>query len=256
MTESILVDVNGGVMTITINSPEKLNAVSRPGLSRMNEALVQAESDEGIRAVLLTGAGQAFCSGADLVAAGGDVKASVGLDAINEFIRRVRALPKPVVAAVRGPAAGVGVSFALVADLVLASDDAYFLLAFSRIGLMPDGGATALVAASIGRARALDLALRAAKFPAAEALAAGLVAEVVPGEALERRAGEVVAALAAGPTRSYALSKAAINDATLGELEAALTREEEGQAQLLATEDFAEGRAAFAEKRAPRFRGR
>lgn len=252
---SVLVAVADGVMTITINTPEKLNAVTREAVSLIGEALARAEQEEEVRAVVLTGAGPAFCSGADIA---GDAQGvgALGLDAINDVIRRMRALPKPVLAVVRGPAAGVGVSFALIADIVLASEEAYFLLAFSRIGLMPDGGSTAIVAAAVGRARAMDLALRAAKLPAREAHAAGLIAEVVPDAELDARGAQVAAALAAGPTRAFALTKAAINDATLGGLDDALAREEAGQGELLHSADFAEGLAGFAEKRAPRFTGR
>jgi enoyl-CoA hydratase len=158
-----------------------------------------------------------------------------------------------VVSVVQGPAAGVGVSLAISADVILASEKAYFLLAFTKIGLMPDGGASALVAAAIGRTRAMRMALLAERLPAAEALAAGLVSAVYPAEDLDAAVDEVIATLKSGPAVALRKTKQAINAATLTELEAAFERETEGQLALLVSDDFREGTKAFQQRRAATF---
>ncbi len=165
-------------------------------------------------------------------------------------------LDKPVVAAVNGVAAGVGCSIALAADLVVAAESATFLLAFARVGLMPDGGSSATVAASIGRARAMRMGLLAEPLTASEALDAGLVTHVVPDEEFQAEVERMVRRLASGPPLALAATKRAVNAATLGGLEAALERERTGQTILLGTQDAAEGIRAFAEGRRPRFEGR
>jgi enoyl-CoA hydratase len=174
----------------------------------------------------------------------------------NRAIRAITALPRPVVAVVQGPAAGVGVSLALACDLVLASDKAFFMLAFTQVGLMPDGGASALVAAAIGRIRALRMALPAERLPAAEALSAGLVTAVYPAEELDAEVDKVVSKLVAGPVVAYAKTKDAINAATLTELEPAPEREFQGQSVLLRSHDFIEGATAFQQRRTPNFTDR
>ena len=171
----------------------------------------------------------------------------------NRAVRAIVNLPRPVVAVVQGPTAGVGVSLALACDLVIASEKAFFLLAFTKIGLMPDGGASALVAASIGRARAMKMALLAERLPADEALAAGLVTAVHPAGDLESEADKVIERLLAGPAVAYAKTKQAINGATLSDLDAALARETDGQHVLLNSHDLREGIKAFQEKRDPTF---
>lgn len=178
------------------------------------------------------------------------------LDAANRVATTVRDFPRPVIAAVNGAAAGVGVSLALACDLTVASESSYFLLAFTRIGLMPDGGATALVAASVGRARAMRMALLAERLPAAEALAAGLIADVYADDDFDARVDELAARLADGPVDAYAATKHAINATTLTELDGALGREFDGQMQLLAGPDFREGVRAFEQKRKADFRNR
>jgi enoyl-CoA hydratase len=163
------------------------------------------------------------------------------------------ALPKPVVSVVHGPAAGVGVSLAIAADVILASEKAYFLLAFTKIGLMPDGGASALVAAAIGRTRAMRMALLAERLPAADALAAGLVSAVYPADDLDAAVDDVIATLKSGPALALRKTKQAINAATLTELEAAFERETEGQLSLLQSNDFREGTKAFQQRRPAEF---
>ena len=170
-------------------------------------------------------------------------------------MRKIADLPKPVVAVVQGPTAGVGVSLALACDIVLASEAAFFLLAFTKIGLMPDGGASALVAAAIGRTRAMKMALLAERLPANEAFDYGLVSSVHPAEGLEAEAAAVIEKLACGPALALQRTKHAINATTLTELDDALVRETQGQLKLLRTKDFAEGTRAFQERRSAVFTG-
>jgi enoyl-CoA hydratase len=205
--------------------------------------------------VRLDGAGRGFSSGAGIgEAEQADPTATQDtLAAANRAVRSIVALPKPVVSVVQGPAAGVGVSLAIAADVVLASEKAYFLLAFTKIGLMPDGGATALVAASVGRTRAMRMALLAERLSATDALAAGLVSAVFPADDLEAEANAVIETLRSGPAAALRRTKQAINEATLTELEGALGRETQGQLSLLASHDFREGTRAFQQRRQATF---
>ncbi|MGY1883775.1 MULTISPECIES: enoyl-CoA hydratase-related protein [unclassified Blastococcus] len=244
--------VTDGVLRLVLDRPQSLNAVTTELLEDLAATVTAAGRDPGIRAVSLTGAGRAFSSGADL----GGSEEEVSVQAANRAVRAIRDVPVPVLALVHGPAAGVGCSLALACDLVVMSRSAYLMLAFTRIGLMPDGGATALVAASAGRGRAMRMALLAEKMPAEEALACGLAALVVDDDRLQADGAELAARLAAGPPAALARTKAAINAASLGELEPALEREASGQAELAATADFAEGVAAFLGRRPPVFTGR
>lgn len=245
---------DSGVLSVQFDRPHTLNSLSRSVAIGLLDVLDVAANRA--RAVILTGGDRAFCSGADLSADredGDDAAKGVGLDIINEFIRRIAALHVPTIAAVAGPAAGVGCSLALVCDYVVMSRDSYLMLAFTKIGLMPDGGATALVAASAGRHRALRMALSAEKVYAEQALEWGLASEVTePGQHL-LRAGELACAFAAGPAQSLGSTIQAINAVTLSQLDEALEREFDGQKELLASADFAEGAAAFRAKRPAKF---
>lgn len=176
------------------------------------------------------------------------------IDAANRAVAAIRVFPRPVVGAINGAAAGVGVSLALACDLTVAKESGYFLLAFTRVGLMPDGGASALVAASIGRARALKMALLAERLPAGEALASGLISDVYADDEFDSAVETLVHRLADGPSTAFASTKNAINDATLTELDHAFAREREGQLVLLRSADFTEGVTAFQEKRTANFR--
>ena len=247
--------VDDGVLRVTLNRPARMNAVKTETLEAIAEAFEKHADDPSVRVAVLTGAGRAFCSGADI--AGRDLSApprADTIDAANRVTAAIRAFPRPVVGAVNGAAAGVGVSLALACDLTVAKESGYFLLAFTKIGLMPDGGASALVAASIGRARALRMALLAERFPAPEALAAGLIAEVYSDDEFDSAVETLVQRLADGPSTAFESTKNAINDATLTELDNAFAREREGQLALLGSADFAEGVTAFQEKRAANFR--
>jgi len=255
--ERVLVEVEGAIGRITLNAPDRLNAVDAAMLAEVAAAARRLDGDSQVRVIALTGAGRGFCAGADLGA--GDPTSATPPDdatlvAVGDVIRALTSVDTPTAALVGGVAAGVGVSLALACDYTLASDRAAFVLAFAKIGLMPDGGATALVAASIGRAKALRMALTGEKVDAVTAERWGLVAECVPAEEYDDRCRALLDQLAASAPAASATTTAAINAATL-DLEAALAREEAGQGRLLASADFAEGLAAFLEKRPARFGG-
>ncbi len=246
----------GGLLRLTMNRPAQLNAMTAEMSDRIAEELEAATARHDVRVVLLTGTGAAFSSGADLSGADAHENFDVtSLDRANRIIRAVTGLDKPVVAAVNGIAAGVGCSAALACDLVVAKESAAFLLAFARIGLMPDGGSTVSVAASVGRARAMRMALLGEPMPAREAYAAGLVSHLAADDDFDTEVEQLVARLAGGPPLAYAATKKAVNAATLGQLHDALERERLGQSVLLRTADVAEGMRAFGEKRRPVFRG-
>ncbi|TRW78694.1 enoyl-CoA hydratase [Mycolicibacterium sp. 018/SC-01/001] len=248
----------GGVLTVTLHRPDSLNSLTGPMLDTLADALDRAAGDPEVRVVRIEGAGRGFCSGAGISEADHADPDSAGtptevLDAANRCVRTIAGLPQPVVAVVQGAAAGVGVSLALACDVVLASEKAFFMLAFTKIGLMPDGGASALVAAAIGRIRAMRMALLAERIPAAQALDWGLVSAVHPADDLAAEADAVVARLARGPAVAQRKTKQAVNAATLTELEGAIERESEGQLILLDANDFREGARAFQQRRDPTF---
>jgi len=256
-TGDLLVDLRpDGALWLTLNRPEVLNAFS-PELSvALAERLEDAGANDEVRVVVITGTGTSFSAGADISGADAHERFDVrALDAANRIIRAVTGCPKPVVAAVNGVAAGVGCSTALAADLVVAAESATFLLAFARIGLMPDGGTSATVAAAIGRARAMRMALLAEPLTGREAHEAGLVSHVAADEELPGLVDKIVGRLATGAPLAQAATKKAVNAATLDQLEPALERERTGQAILLRTADVAEGMRAFGEGRRPEFRG-
>jgi enoyl-CoA hydratase len=257
VTAGLDVRTADGVLRLTFDRPDRLNALTEAMADRLAAELEQAGAREDVRVVLVAGAGDAFCSGADI--GGPDPQGHLderALDRANRMVRAITSLDRPVVAAVDGVAAGVGCSLALACDLVVAADSASFVLAFALIGLMPDGGATATVAASVGRARAMRMALLGEAMDAAEAHAAGLVSHLVAADELADAVEDVVRRLAAGAPLAQAATKRAVNAATLPLLEDAMTRERTGQTILLRTDDAAEGMRAFGERRSPGFRGR
>ena len=247
---------DGAVLTITLNRPDVLNAFNREMHRALAAALKEAR-DGGVRAVVLTGAGRGFCVGQDLTEfreAPGDIGSRLR-ESYHPTIRAIRALEKPVIAAVNGAAAGAGMSLACACDLRLAADSATFVPAFINIGLIPDSGGSYFVTRILGPARAFEWLASGKRLTAAEAHAWGLVTEVVEADALAARAGELAAQLAELPTRGVGMTKRLLDHAVTATLEEQLEREAQLQAAATKTEDFKEGVAAFLEKRPPRFRG-
>ena len=255
--ETIRVQVADGVATITLNRPDSLNALNGVMRRELLAALKAAGRDESVRAIVLTGEGRGFCSGADL--RGGPAERTFRrllTDEYNPLIVAIRELPMPVIAAVNGVAAGAGVSLALACDLIYAAEEARFIQAFVRIGLVPDSGSTRTLVRALGRHRAAELVFSGEPLGAAEARAAGLVNVVVPYDQLAATVRAAAIGLAAAPTRAIGLAKRAINHAEDALLTESLAMEAALQELAGRTEDHAEGLAAFAEKREPRFLGR
>ncbi|MFG1667886.1 enoyl-CoA hydratase-related protein [Streptomyces sp. Y7] len=251
MSAGIRTALDGGVLRVLLSRPERLNALRTQDLDELADVIGRAADDERIRVLVLTGAGRGFCSGADL---GAEVDADT-VDAAGRAVLALRRIGIPVVAAVNGVAAGVGCSLALACDLVIAKRSASFLLAFAGVGLMPDGGATALVPAAVGRARAMWMALLGEPVPARTAAEWGLIGQVADDDLFDATVAEVTARLASGPPLAYARIKHAIGEAALPGLTRALESERTGQTELLRSRDFAEGTAAFRDRREPRFTG-
>jgi 2-(1,2-epoxy-1,2-dihydrophenyl)acetyl-CoA isomerase len=255
--ETIRLEVVNGVATITLNRPDSLNALNATMRRELLAAFKAIRRDDDVRAVVLTGEGRGFSSGADL--RGGSVEREfrrVLTTEYNPLMRAIRDLPKPVIAAVNGVAAGAGVSLALACDLIWAAERARFIQAFVKIGLVPDSGSTRTLVRALGRYRAAQLIFTGEPMSAKDAHAAGLVNAVVPQAELAEAVARVAAGLAAGPTRAIGYAKRLINHAEDASLDASLAMEAGLQELAGRTEDHAEGVAAFGEKREPRFVGR
>lgn len=255
--ETIRFERADGVATVTLDRPESLNALNATMRRELRAALKAAARDDTLRAVIITGAGRGFCSGADL--RGGDGEREfrrVLTDEYHPLVTAIRDLPKPVIAAVNGVAAGAGVSLALACDLVYAAEEARFIQAFVRIGLVPDSGSTRTLVRALGRHRAAQLIFNGEPLSATEAHTAGLVNVVVPAAELAAAAQAAAARLAAAPTTAIGYAKRAINHAEDALLSESLAMEAALQELAGRTADHAEGAAAFGEKREPRFIGR
>ena len=258
---AVLLTTGDGVARITLNRPDNLNAWNEQLGLDLLAAVERARDDDGIRAVLITGAGRGFSSGADLGEQRDGAEGELPdlsrrlKELYNPIILGIRELPKPVVAAVNGPAAGIGCALALSCDLIVAGESAFFLLAFVNIGLVPDGGATATVPARMGAARAAEMAMLGERVPAAQALEWGLINRVVGDGDLDEEATALATRLAQGPTRAYANIKQLLNRTLYPDLAAQLDAEADRQGEQGRTSDFIEGVMAFAEKRPPRFTG-
>jgi 2-(1,2-epoxy-1,2-dihydrophenyl)acetyl-CoA isomerase len=255
--ETLLYGTDAGVATITLNRPESLNSLNGVMRRELLTAIRAAGRDQAVRALVVTGAGRGFCAGADL--RGGSAERAYRRVLSNEYnplIEAIRGLPKPVVSSVNGVAAGAGVSLALAADLVVASDEARFVPAFGRIALVPDSGLTRTLVRALGRHRAFEILLGERQLGPDEALGAGLVAAVVPADRLADTTNELARRLAAGPTGAIGLTKRLLNIAEDATLATTLAAEAALQEVAGRGEDHAEGVAAFAEKREPEFSGR
>jgi len=255
--ETIRLEIADGVATVVLNRPDSLNALNATMRGELLAAFKGFARDEAVRAVVLTGEGRGFCSGADLRGSAGERQfRRVLTDEYNPLVRSIRDLPKPVIAAVNGVAAGAGVSLALACDLVYAAEEARFIQAFVKIGLVPDSGSTRTLVRALGRHRAAQLIFTGEPLSAAEAHAGGLVVAVVPAAELAETARHAAAALAAGPTRAIGYAKRLINQAEDAALDESMATEAALQEVAGRREDHAEGVAAFGEKREPRFVGR
>jgi 2-(1,2-epoxy-1,2-dihydrophenyl)acetyl-CoA isomerase len=259
--ETVDLTTDGPAARILLNRPDALNAWNEQFGLDLRDAVETVAGDEKIRALLITGAGRGFSSGADLKEQrgaddGGMPDLSARLKEIyHPIITALREMPKPVVSSVNGPAVGIGCSLALAADLILAAESAYFLLAFVNIGLVPDGGSTAFIPARVGYARAAEMAMLGERVPADKALDWGLINRVVADDQLETEAAALLDRLANGPTRSYAGAKQLLNRRLYADLAGQLDAEAETQKSQGGSADFIEGVMAFVEKREPKFTG-
>lgn len=258
MTDGLRVELDGAVATLTLDRPEALNALTVAVKVALREALQAIATDRTVRAVILTGAGRAFCAGQDLAERDEPDAAPLDIELrerYNPIVRALRRMDQPVIAAINGVAAGAGASLAFACDLRIAAEEARFVLAFGRIGLVPDSGATWTLPRLVGPARAAELALVGDPVGAEEALRIGLVNRVVAGEALMAEALAMADRIAAGAPEAIAATKHALEGAWATDFDAALDEEARLQGLAGATADHAEGLAAFREKRAPRFTG-
>jgi len=259
--EQLIVERDGAVATVWLNNPDKLNALSTTLSTELIDALTELRDDAAVRAIVLSGRGRGFCVGADLGALqepylrGERPKLSGFLrGGYNRLIPLLAESPKPVVAAVNGVAAGAGLSLALACDLRVASAASSYMMAFVKIGLVPDSGAAHLLPRTVGMAEALALSLTGERIDADEALRIGLVTRVVPAEDLMKHAGELAQTMAALPTRAIAITKRLLREASRATLTEALDLEADAQDEAGATNDHIEGVLAFLEKRQPKWR--
>ena len=261
----VLVAREGGVASITLNRPQALNALDRELTVALRDAVFAVENDAAVRCVVLRG-GEHFMAGGDLkwfktlaegrTSAENRVQFEAFVHEVHALILSVRRMPKPVIAGVRGAVAGFGMSLMMATDLAIAADSAYFTLAYTLIGVSPDGGSTFSLPRTVGQKKAMEIALLGERFDAASAERLGLVNRVVPSASLDAETGKLAARLAAGPTAVYARTKALVNGSLNATLESQLQREAEAFAQSASEPDFQEGLAAFVEKRKPQFKGR
>lgn len=250
---------NNGVATIKFNRPDKFNSFNKELALAVQDSLDNCEKDENIRAIVLTGEGKAFCAGQDLAEAtdpnGPPLKSIVGKH-YNPIIERIRAIEKPIIAAVNGVAAGAGANIALACDIVIAKNSAKFIQAFSAIGLIPDSGGTFFLPRLIGSQKALALMMTGDRISAEEAEKMNMIYKAIEDEGFDAYVSGFVAKIAIMPTRGLGLTKKAVNASFSNSLSEQLALEEQLQTEAGQTEDFKEGTTAFLEKRKPEFKGK
>lgn len=260
LPESIRASTEGPIATIQISNPEYRNSVDAESITALARAVEAANEDQDVQALILTGDEKAFSSGADLgrITQSGQSKDDDGvfpfMREVENIILTITRKGLPVVSAVEGSAAGVGAAIALACDIVVAAEDSFFLLPFSSVALIPDGGVAATLVAGLGRTRTMELALRARRLPAREAYEAGAITEVVQAGTAYERAKQIAGELAALDATASAATKAAVNSLALPGLEEALAEESRIQSTLLTEPNFYEGVQAFMEQRRPNFR--
>ena len=262
MNETVLLRVEGGVATVTLNRPAVLNALDRAMTEGLDDALARIEREPALRVLVLRGAGAGFMAGGDikLFQQTMDLSPAERRAFFERFIHNVhptiiamRRLKQPIIAAVHGAVAGIGMSLMLASDLAVAAEDTRFTLAYCHLGTSPDGGSTFFLPRHVGSKKAMEIALLGDRFDAATALRLGLVNEVVPSAELDRRVGELAMRLARGPAAAYAATKRLLNQSATASLETQLQGEAESFAACTATADFVEGVAAFIGKRPASF---
>jgi len=256
--ESILFSKENGIATITLNRPDKFNSVTKEIALGMQQFLNESAKDPDVRCIIITAKGKAFCAGQDLAEAthpdSPDLSVFVSQH-YNPIIKKIREIEKPIVAAVNGIAAGAGANIALACDIVIATESAYFMQAFSKIGLIPDSGGTYTLPRLVGLARATALMFLGEKVYAKEAVEIGMIYKSVADDSFEEETQKLASKLASLPTRALGLTKLALNKSLSNDIDTQLMVEEQLQANASHTADYAEGVASFLEKRKPVFKG-
>lgn len=256
-TTTLLVNVKDGTMNITLNRPDSLNAMNKDMINELKNVLYEAENDPSVRVVTIKGSGRAFCAGGDIKGMGNKQGVEVydHHENVNKMILAIRNLTKPVVALVHGYAAGIGFSLALACDLIIAEENTKFIMSFSKVGLVSDGGGAYLLTKLVGAQRAKELLFLAEPIDAQKAFELGIVNRIYSSEEMEEKSSKFVEQLTQGPSRSFEMIKKLVNKSNTASLEEIIQFESFMQTLMKSTNDHAEGIQAFKEKRQPNFTG-